>query len=110
MVQADGRSLMTAIGGELSEVRALVDDLSLLASDLIARCPPPFCAEAIARAQAFDLVIQRLDVLGGFMADIGSGTAPETALQGVTLSDVADRLTGRGAGPVVPSGDLVLFD
>ncbi len=110
MIQPDGRALLSAIGGELAEVRAMVDDLSLLASDMIARCPPQFCAEAIARAQGFDLVIQRLDVLGRLMADIGSGTPPETALQGISLSDIADRLTGRGAGTIAPSGDLVLFD
>ena len=110
MIQPDGRSLMSAIGGELAEVRAMVDDLSVLTSDLITRCPPRFRAEAIARAPAFDLVIQRLDVLGGLMADIGSGTPSETALQGIPLSDIAERLTGRGPGAIAPSGDLVLFD
>lgn len=110
MMRTDDRALMSAIGGELAEVRAMVDDLSALASDMIIRCPPRFRTEAIARAQAFDLVIQRLDVLGGLMADIGSGTPPETALQGVTLSDTADRLTGRGGGATAPSGDLLLFD
>lgn len=110
MIQPDGRALMSAIGGELAEVRAMVDDLSALASDMITRCPPHFRAEAIARAQAFDLVIQRLEVLGGLMANIGSGTPPETALQAITLSEIADRLTGRGAGAIARSGDLVLFD
>ncbi len=110
MIQPDGRALLSAIGGELAEVRAMVDDLSLLASDMIIRCPPQFSAEAIARAQGFDSVIQRLDALGGLLADIGSGTPPETALQDITLSDIADRLAGREAGAVAPSGDLVLFD
>lgn len=110
MIQPDGRALMSAMGGELAEVRAMVDDLSLLVSDMIARCPPPVCPDAMGRAQAFDMVIQRLDVLGGLMSDIGAGTPPETALKGLTLSAVADRLAGREVGANAPSGDFVLFD
>lgn len=110
MIPPDGRALMSAIGSELAEVRAMVDDLSALASNLITRCPPQCRADAIARAQAFDLVIQRLDVLGGLMADIGSGTPSETALQSIPLSEIATRLTGRGGGAIAPSGDLMLFD
>jgi len=110
MNQADDRALMTVIGDELAEVRAMVDDLSLLVSDMMACCPPPFRLEAMARAQAFDPVIQRLEALGLLMAEIGAGTPPETALQGVTLSEMANRLTGRGAGGNAPSGDLILFD
>jgi hypothetical protein len=110
MIQPDRRALMTALGDELADVRTLVDELAILMSDLIVRCPAEMRPEALARAQAFDPAIQRLDALGGLMAALGAGLPLETALHAVTLSGMADRLAGRAPVAPVPAGDLVLFD
>jgi hypothetical protein len=109
-------ALLTAVADELAEIRAQVDDLSGLTSDLLPYCPAEQRGMALARIQAFDLVIQRLDGLSGLSAALGAGVPVETALHALTLSDQFERLrsdvspdlSNPSAGKA--SGDLMLFD
>ncbi|CAN5264915.1 hypothetical protein BH10PSE1_BH10PSE1_34870 [soil metagenome] len=104
-------ALLAAVADEMADVRAGVDDLSGLMSELMAHCPTEARSEAVTRAQAFDLVIQRLDGLSGLIAALGAGVPVETALHALTLSDLSDRLSGATpAKSSSVSGDLMLFD
>jgi hypothetical protein len=71
------------------------------------------------KAQALDLMAQRLDSLSIFVAGLARNTPPSTlvdpaaAADGVFLSDLAHRLIGQGLRPAaqsLPSGDMELFD
>lgn len=104
--------LLGAISEELSDVRAGLDDLAGLMASLIFQLPPEARQEALTRAQAFDALGQSLDGIAGLLGDLSRGVAPASALEGLTLSDLAARLTGR-AQPLPPdavAGDLILFD
>lgn len=107
------RSLLTAVSDELVEMRAQLEDLAELTSELIAQCPPQMRAQALSRTQAYDLLIQRLDGLSGLSAALGVGVPLDTALHTLTLSDLSDRLGNRVSAPssaMTASGDVMLFD
>jgi len=105
-------TLLTAVADELAEIRAQVDNLSGLTSELMAWCPADKKSAVLGRIQDFDLLIQRLDGLSGLSAALGAGVPIETALHVLTLTDQFNRLspgvTTASTGKV--SGDLMLFD
>lgn len=105
-------ALLSAVGDEMADIRTGVDDLSGLVSDLISHCPADLRAEVLPRAQAFDVLIQRLDGLGGLLAALGAGVEAEAALEALTLSDLSRRLSGGFShhAASAASGDLMLFD
>ena len=106
-------TLLTALSDELVEMRIQLEDLGELTSELMAECSPQTRARGLSRTQAFDLLIQRLEGLSGLTAALGVGVPLDTALHTLTLSDLADRLSGRVAMPsphTAASGDLMLFD
>ena len=103
--------LLSAIGDELGDIRADFDSLSGLMTELMAWCPPEARADAVARIQTFDLLLQRLDGLSGLAAALGAGVPVDVALHVLTLSDQAARLTGGfGSGALAAAGDVMLFD
>jgi hypothetical protein len=112
MSETTNARLMGAIGTEVSEVRAGLDDLAGLMGSLIFQLPPEVRQDALTQAQAFDALSQSLDAIAGLIGDLSRGVAPETALEALTLSDLAARLRGREAVPSsnAVSGDLMLFD
>ena len=113
MSKAQSRDLLVAVSNELAEIRERLEDLAGLTSELIADCTSERRAEAVAGAQDFDLLIQRLDGLSGLAAALGAGAPLVTALHALTLSDLYDRLTGdTGIRPSMsaPCGELTLFD
>lgn len=115
MVKARSRLLLVAVSDELSEIRARLEELADLTTELAADCPAERRAETLAGIQGFDLLIQRLDGLSGMAAAIGAGTPVSTALHALTLSDLYERLVGRdavGRPSMSPpaSGELHLFD
>lgn len=110
-MSADASSLMAALAAEIGDVRAGVDRMSALVSDLVRRLPVEDRAEALTDAQALDVLIQRLDAVAGVLHGLSDGQTPIAAVAGVRLTDVADRLQGQ-TPPRAPagSGDLLLFD
>ncbi len=106
-------TLLAAVAREFADMGRQVDDLAVLTSDLMAYCPADRRGEVMKRAQAYDLLSQRLAALGDLSASLGAGASLEAALADVTLSDLAQRL-GRAAHDVksnpAASGDLELFD
>lgn len=108
---ADAPSLLAALAAEIGDVRAGVDRMSTLVSDLVRRLPAEDRAEALTDAQALDVLIQRLDAVAGVLHGLSDGQTSADAVSAVLLSDVADRL--HGAAPdraPAASGDLMLFD
>lgn len=112
MPLSPNHSLLGAVADEMADVRAGIEGLSSLVSDLVPHCPAGLRGEALVRAQAFDALIQRLEGLSGLVAALGAGVPAHTALEALTLTDLAERLAGtsdsQSRAPV--SGDLMLFD
>ena len=107
----DAPTLLAALAAEIGDVRAGVDRMSALVSDLVSRLPADDRAEALTDAQALDVLIQRLDAVAGVLHGLSDGQTSADAVSTVLLSDVAERL--RGDAPVrtpATSGDLMLFD
>jgi chemotaxis receptor (MCP) glutamine deamidase CheD len=106
------RNLLTAVSDELAEIRAQVEGLSGLTSELMTYCPPEKMGGVMARIQDFDLLIQRLDGLSGLSAALGAGVPMDTALDALTLTDQSNRLSPgvTDASAEKASGDLMLFD
>lgn len=112
---ADAPSLLAALAAEIGDVRAGVDRMSTLVSDLVRRLPAEDRAEALTDAQALDVLIQRLDAVAGVLHGLSDGQTSADAVSAVLLTDVAVRLRGEAPAPAVahppaPSGDLQLFD
>ncbi len=108
---ADAPSLLAALAAEIGDVRAGVDRMSALVSDLVRRLPIDDRAEALGDAQALDALIQRLDAVAGVLHGLSDGQTSADAVSAVLLAEVAARLNGDG--PVrapVSTGDLLLFD
>lgn len=105
------RHLLSAVAEEMAAVREGVDTLSVLTSRLIRSALPGEQARALAEAQAFDLLAQRLDGLRDVLAALAADTPPDVAVQAVTLSDMAARLAGRDPSFENPpdAGDCLLF-
>lgn len=115
MSNSQSRALLVAVSNELAEIRERLEDLADLTSGLMADCPAERHAEAMCSVQDFDLLIQRLDGLGGLAAALGAGAPMDTALHALTLSDLYDRLSGEvGSHPSMSapsaSGEVTLFD
>jgi hypothetical protein len=111
----DAPSLLAALAAEIRDVRAGVDRMSTLVSDLVRRLPVDDRAEALTDAQALDVLIQRLDAVAGVLHGLSDGQTSADAVSAVLLADVAVRLKGETAPrpvahPPVTSGDLLLFD
>lgn len=110
-----GPALLAALAAEIGDVRAGVDRMSTLVSDLVRRLPAEDRAEALTDAQALDALIQRLDAVAGVLHGLSDGQTSADAVSSVLLADVAVRLKGGMPGhaparPPAPSGDLQLFD
>jgi hypothetical protein len=116
MLKAQSRLLLVAVSDELAEICVRLEELSELTTGLVAECPAERRAEAMAGVQAFDLLIQRLEGLGGMAAAVGAGAPVSTALHALTLSDLYERLVGgndigrRPSMSAPSSGELTLFD
>lgn len=112
---ADTPSLLAALAAEIGDVRAGVDRMSALVSDLVRRLPADDRAEALTDAQALDVLIQRLDAVAGVLHGLSDGQTSTDAVSNVLLSDVARRLADapqRSNSEASPgtTGDLLLFD
>ncbi|WGM31901.1 hypothetical protein [Brevundimonas sp. NIBR11] len=114
MMKAKSRLLLVAVSDELAEICVRLEALSELTTELVSGCPAERRAEAMAGIQAFDLLIQRLEGLGGMAAAVGAGAPIATALHALTLSDLYERLVGeppvRPSMSAASSGELTLFD
>lgn len=111
----DASSLMAALAAEIGDVRAGVDRMSTLVSDLVRRLPVEDRAEALTDAQALDVLIQRLDAVAGVLHGLSDGQTSVDAVSTVRLADMAARLQGDALRPApthppAAAGDLLLFD
>lgn len=104
--------LAARIGDELGDLAGMADALQ----DLIAAggLVEPDDHRAIASAQNFDLLIQRLEGLKRFIEDLGPTVSPDlrfdaaTAARGLTLQRMRDRLSF-AAAPAEEDTDFELF-
>jgi len=110
-MNAADRALVSAMAGELGDVRAGFDGVAGLVSDLVRQLPPEARPQALTQAQAIDELTQRLDALEGLLHTLAGDECVHAAAAALPLSDMAERLTGRAAArPVADPGELVWFD
>ncbi|QYF86182.1 hypothetical protein [Brevundimonas sp. PAMC22021] len=106
-------ALLCAVADELEDLRAGVDAISHLLSDLVRRVPPAERLEVMSDAQRLDEITQRLQALSGLARAVAAGEAPEAAVAAIPLADMAQRLRpalSRQADQGAAAGDLQLFD
>ncbi|MGA0544152.1 hypothetical protein ACO2Q1_02640 [Brevundimonas sp. VNH65] len=111
MPQDPLHSLLSAVGDELGDMRIDLDDLAALTSELMADVPDAARETAMVRAQAYDLLLQRLDELSGLLAALGAGAPVDLSLHALSLSDLSARLGGAAAAhdPASDGGEVHLF-
>lgn len=106
------RALLAAAADEATAVSDGIEAVSSLTTRLILATPAEDRGAAMAEAQAFDLLAQRMEALSAVLMALASGQTPEAAVHAITLSDLAARLAGRdpstAAGAPGP-GDCLLF-
>lgn len=106
-------ALLAAVADEAAAVSAGVEAVSALTTRLILAAPPEGQGAAMAEAQAFDLLAQRMEGLSAVLTALAAGQTPEAAVHAVTLSDMAARLAGRApsvtAADAPDAGDCLLF-
>lgn len=112
MSQDQLHSLLSAVADELGDMRIDLDGLAALTSELMTGASDQARESAMVRAQAFDLLLQRLDELSGLLAALGAGAPVDLSLHALTLSDLSARLGGAvraDRDPAADGGEVHLF-
>lgn len=112
MSQDQLHGLLSAVADELADMRVDLDGLAALTSELMAGASDQVREPAMVRAQAFDLLLQRLDELSGLLAALGAGAPVDLSLHALTLSDLSARLGGAASAerdPAADGGEVHLF-
>ena len=114
--QAPLHALLGALAGETADLAACADQLQVLFGQLMAE-PPVRPGDALERAQTLDGLVQRLQGLNTFLAELGSRSledlATETARAASTLrlTSQASRFSAGSAARLYDedAGDCHLF-
>lgn len=116
----DSRALLIAVSGELSDIASGVQTAGDLMGEVMSHLPPQQRLSYMARVQAFDVLVQRLEALSGLSLALGNDQAPDTALAALPLAEMAERLQeaahrGKPSDSTAPAdrseaGELHLFD
>ena len=109
---SDHARLLEAVADELAQVRQQLDGVETLVGDLTRHAPSQDRPRVLTEAQSLDVLIQRVEALSGVLRSLGGGVAPARAVAGVTLTDLAARLSlaeGEPTAPAANAGDLLLF-
>lgn len=109
---APDRTLLSGLAAETADLRARLDEVGDLFGALVRGLPDAQRLAALAPAQTFDLMGQRLDALTMVLDGLSSGRDPADLIAAITLSDMTARLRADPAASPVPvaSGDVVLFE
>ncbi len=115
-VQEALRALLANLAGETAELAHSADQLQVLFGQLIAD-PPVRPGDALERAQTLDGLVQRLQGMNAFLADLGSralhdlSTETAEAALRLRLTSQARRFSPEGVAPDPDSGsgDCDLF-
>jgi hypothetical protein len=107
-------SIITALGGEFSELGRFIEQLqSVLSPALLRLADDPGCHRNV---QMLDLLAQRLNVLSIFLTALSQSVPPtliidaQAALDSVNLSELAWRLQGLETSyTALESGSLEIF-
>ena len=116
MSPSQTRALFSGLSAELAGMMETVEGLSSLVAEHARQTPADRRSGVLVKAQAIDDLHQTLDALRGLAGALSGGAAVESALAGIPLAALADRLrdaaspAASGREAAAPSGDLVLFD
>lgn len=103
-------TLLAALAREIDATAAPLSDVHDLLGELVEGLPVEARSEALVRAQALDLAVQRIEALAAVLAGLGRGEAEPALLAGVGLGALASALAGAPAGKDdSETGDLELF-
>lgn len=114
----DSRALLEAVSAELADIADGVKTAGDLMGEILGQLPPQERLSYLARVQAFDVLVQRLEALSGLSSALASEQPLDTALAALPLAEMAERLQeaahrkGGAARPAdnVDAGELHLFD
>ena len=109
---SDHARLLEAVADELAQVRQQLDGVETLVGDLTRHAPSQDRPRVLTEAQSLDVLIQRVEALSGVLRSLGAGVTPARAVAGVTLTDLAARLSlaeGEPTAAAANAGDLLLF-
>lgn len=117
MSRHDTQSLLSAVAGELADIRGGVQQAGDLMGEILAKLPAQERLAFLARTQAFDVLVQRLEALSGLSLALADNQPIDTALAALPLAEMAERLqeaAHRGESLERPkvvqsSGELHLF-
>ena len=90
---SDHARLLEAVADELAQVRQQLDGVETLVGDLTRHAPSQDRPRVLTEAQSLDVLIQRVEALSGVLRSLGAGVTPARAVAGVTLTDLAARLS-----------------
>lgn len=114
----DTRALLVAVSDELTDIAAGVRTAGDLMGEVMGHLPPQQRLSYMARVQAFDVLVQRLEALSGLSSAVGRDQPLDTALAALPLAEMAERLqeaahrggSSPAASPDGPdAGELHLF-
>ncbi|WP_292054506.1 MULTISPECIES: hypothetical protein [unclassified Brevundimonas] len=103
----DTRALYMAVSNELSDIASGVQTAGDLMGEVLSHLPPQQRLSYMARVQAFDVLVQRLEALSGLSSALGNDQALDTALAALPLAEMAERLQ-EAAHRGNPSGSAAL--
>lgn len=109
---SDHTRLLAAVADELAQVRQRLGGVETLVGDLTRHAPPQDRPRVLTEAQDLDVLIQQVEALSGVLRRLGAGATPVRAVEGVTLADLAARLSlaeGEPSASSANAGDLLLF-
>ncbi|MHC3126366.1 hypothetical protein OB03_03255 [Brevundimonas sp. GN22] len=116
----DTRGLLLAVSAELSDIASGVQTAGDLMGEVMSHLPPQQRLSYMARVQAFDVLVQRLEALSGLSSALGRDQEMDTALAALPLAEMAERLqeaahrgktpTSAPAPDTPDAGVLQLFD
>ena len=121
----DTQALFLAVSSELSDIAAGVQTAGDLMGEVMSHLPPQQRLSYMARVQAFDVLVQRIEALSGLSSALGQDQALDTALAALPLAEMAERLqeaahrgrpadtaqtAAKAVADIPDAGELQLFD
>ncbi len=109
MIPVD-KDLLDAMAAEATEARARLERSAAAVGDWVAALPHELRQDAVAGAQGFDEIGQRLEVLASLLKGLARGEDADALVAAAPLADMAARLAGAPSTAPATSGDLLLFE
>ena len=88
----DKQGLLLAVSAELKDIASGVQSAGDLVGELMSHLTPQQRLSYMARLQAFDVLVQRIEALSGLSGVVGQEQPLDSALAALPLAEMAERL------------------